>query len=142
LLSPTGTSPDGVITQARFMQDSSPSGMSVYRFIDDQDEHFFIFSEDKSWTFHEWKSDAEFLYYSSTGGKLDLLVFCNGTHVEYRGNRIVSTAKRVLRCEIVHSHGKTKVLCSEDDIVVSQEGMSIAFETGETVAWESGEADR
>ena len=116
--------------------------MSVYRFIDNREEHCFIFAQDKSWTFHEWKSDAEFLYCCSTNGKLNLLVFCNGTHVEFRGNRIVSSPKRALRCEIIYSHGKTQVVCSEDDILVSQEGMSKSFEAGETVPQGSDEAGR
>jgi ribosomal protein S27E len=45
-------------------------------------------------------------------------------------------------CEIIYSHGKTQVVCSEDDILVSQEGMSKSFESGETVPQESDEAGR
>jgi hypothetical protein len=82
------------------------------------------------------------LYCCRTNGKLNLLVFCNGTHVEFRGNRIVSCPKRVLRCEIIYSQGKTQVVCSEDDIIVSREGISKSFEAGETVPQGSDEARR
>jgi len=142
LLAPIGMSPDDVDAQAKLVQVSSSSRMSVYRFIDNREEHCFIFAQDKSWTFHEWKSDAEFMYCSSIDGKLNLLVFCNGTHLEFRGNRIVSSPKRVLRCELIYSHGNTQVVCSEDDILVSQEGMSKSFESGETVPQQSDEAGR
>jgi hypothetical protein len=142
LLAPLGMSPEDTDTQARLMRISSSPRLSVYRFIDSREEHCFIFSQDKSWTFQEWKSDAEFLYCSSTNRKLNLLVFCNGTYVEFRGNRIVSSPKRALYCEIIHSHGKTQVVCSEDDILVSQEGMSKSFESGEAVPRESDEAGR
>jgi hypothetical protein len=142
LLAPMGMLPEDADAQARLMQVSPSPGMSVYRFIDNREEHCFIFAQDKSWTFHEWKSDAEFLYCCSTNGKLNLLVFCNGTHVEFRGNRIVSSPKRALRCEIIYSHGKTQVVCSEDDILVSQEAMNKSFEAGETIPQGSDEVVR
>ena len=142
LLAPISMSPEEADAQASLMQVSPSPRVRVYRFIDNGEEHCFIFAQDKSWTFNEWKSDAEFLYCCSTNGKLNLLVFCNGTYVEFRGNRIVSSPRRALRCEIIHSTGKTQVVCSEDDILVSQEGMSKSFETGEAVSQGSGEADR
>jgi len=142
LLAPMVMSPEEADAQAQLMQVSSSPRMSVYRFIDNREEHCFIFAQNKSWTFHGWKSDAEFLYCCSSNGKLNLLVFCNGTHVEFRGNRIVSSPKHVLRCEIIYSDGKMQVVCSEDDILVSQETMRKSFEAGETVPQESDEADR
>ena len=142
LLAPIGVSPEEADAQPRLMQVSTSPRMSVYRFIDNREEHRFIFSQDKSWTFEEWKSDAEFLYCCSTNGKLNLLVFCNGTHVDFRESRIVSSPKRVLRCEIIYSHGKTQVVCSEDDILVSSEGMSKSFESGDAVPRGSDEAGR
>ncbi len=142
LLAPIGIPPEDVNKQAKLTQVSSSPLISVYRFIDNREQHCLIFGQDKSWTFDEWKSDAEFLYFCSTNGKLNLLVVCNGTHVEFRGDRIVSSPKRVLRCEIIYSHGKTQVVCSEDDILVSQEVMSKCFEAGEMVTRRSDEASR
>ena len=142
LLAPLGMSSQDANAQARLTQFLPSPGMSAYRFIDNREDHCFIFAQDKSWTFNEWKSDAEFLYSSSTNGKLNLLIFCNGTHVEFRGNRIVTSPKRVLRCEIIYSKGGAQVVCSEDHIVVSQEGMGKSFGTGETIPQKSAEADR
>ena len=140
LLAPIGKLPEDADAQAGLMQVSTSPGMSAYRFIDNQEEHCFVFAQDESWMSGEWKSDAEFMYCCSTNGKLNLLVFCNGTHVEFRGNRIVSSPKCLLRCEIISSQGKTQVVCSENDILVSQEGMSKSFEAGATVPQESDEA--
>ncbi len=142
LLAPIGVSPEDADAQARLIQVLPSRQMSVYRFIDNREEHCFIFAQDKNWTFHGWKSDAEFMYSCSTNGKFNLLVFCNGTHVELRGDKIVSAPKRVLRCEIIRSLGKTQVVSSEEDILIWHEGMSKSFGTGETVPWKSGEVDR
>jgi hypothetical protein len=142
LLVPIGLSPEGANAQARLTQFLPSPGMSVYRFVDNREDHCFIFAHDKTWMFHEWKSDAEFLYSCSANGVLNLLIFCNGTHVEFHGNRIVTSPKRVLRCEIIYSQGKTLVLSSEDNILVSQEGMRKSFETRETAPQKSGEVDR
>jgi hypothetical protein len=142
LVALSGILPQDVDGQAKFVQDSSSPRTSVYRFIDNGEEHCFIFAQDESWSFHEWKSDAEFLYCCSANGKLNLLVFCNGTYVEFRGNRIISSPKRALRCEIIYSDGKTQVFCSEDDILVSQEEMNKSFEAGETIPQGNDEAVR
>jgi hypothetical protein len=142
LLAPIGMSPEDADAQARLIQISASEQMSVYRFIDNGEAHCFIFAQDKSWTSDEWKSDAEFMYSCSINGKLNLLVFCNGTHVEFRGNKLVSSPKCIRHCEIISSHGKTKIVCSDDDIVISQEGLSKSFEAGETVPQGSDEAGR
>lgn len=133
LLVPLGISTEDPNAQARLIQVSASTSMSVYRLIDNREEYFFIFAEEKSWTYQEWKSDAEFLCYCRTNGKLNLLVFCNGTHVEFRGNRIVSSPKHAVRCEVIDSHGKTEVVCSEADILISQNEMSKLFDAADTV---------
>jgi len=133
LLAPIGALPGDADAQYRLRKVSTSPGMSAYRFIDNQEEHCFIFAQDKSWVFDEWKSDAEFVYRCSSDGKLNLLVFCNGTHAEFGGSRIISSPRRVIRCEIFYSHGKMQVNCSEDDLLISREWLSKSFETGETV---------
>jgi hypothetical protein len=140
LLKPTVMLPEKANAQARLIKLLPPPGMSAYRFIDNREDHWFVFAQEKSWEFNGWKSDAEFLYCCNNSGKLNLLMFSNGTYVEFRGNRLASSPNRVLRCEITYSQGKTQVVCSEDKIVVSQEELSESFETAETIPQESGEA--
>jgi len=126
--------------QARLTHVAASPGISAYRFVDHQEEHRFIFAQNTSWKFHDWESDAEFMYSCSTDGKLNLLVFCNGTHLDICGDRIISSPKRILRCELIHSHGQTQVICSEDDILMSQDGISKSFEAGETLCRGTDEA--
>jgi len=142
LLKPISISPEDANERAQLIRVSCPPEISVYRFVDNGEAHCFIFAQDKSWTSDEWKSDAEFMYSCSINGKLNLLVFCNGTHVEFRGNKLVSSPKCIHHCEIISSHGKTKIVCSDHDIVISQEGLSKSFEAGETVPQGSDEAGR
>jgi heparinase II/III-like protein len=142
LLAPTGGLLKNANRQAKLTQLSPSPGISAYRFVDRREDQCFIFTQEKNWIFEEWKSDAEFLYCCSTNGKFNLLIFCNGTHVEFRGIRIVTSPKRVTRCELTYSQGKTQVFCSEDDALVSQEGMRKLFETGEAVPKGSDEVDR
>jgi hypothetical protein len=141
LLAPIGSSLEEVNAQARLTQVLPSDGVSAYRFNDHREDHYFVFAQEDRWTFDEWKSDAEFLYSCSTNGKLDLLVFCNGTYVEFCGKRIASSSRRVTRCEIIYCDGRTQVVCSEDEILVSEEGASRAPESGQTVSRESGEAN-
>lgn len=137
-----GRRPEDSQTQVRLTQSSPSPGISAYGFIDNDEEHCFVFTSETSWIFDDWKSDAEFLYCARTNGKFNLLLFCNGTHVEFRGIRIISSAKRLVRCELIYSQGKTQVICSEDNVLVPQEGMSELFEIGEAVPEGSDEAER
>lgn len=141
LLAPIGSSREQVDTQARLTQLFPSPGVSAYRFNEHQEDHCFLFAQDNIWTFDDWKSDAEFLYSCSTNGKLDLIVFCNGTYLEFCGKRIVSSHKRVSRCEIIYSEGKMRMICPEEDVLVSEEGISNAFDHRQTVPRENGEAD-
>lgn len=134
MLVPIGSTFREVDARARLAQVFPSPGVSAYRFIENRDHHCFIFARDTSWTFDEWKSDAEFLYFYNTNGKLNLIVFCDGTHIDFCGQRIVSSRKRVSRCEIVFSDGQTQVICPEDDIFVSEKGISKAFDFRQTVS--------
>lgn len=141
LLFPTGMPPECADVHASLTSVSTPATqLSVYRFKNGREDHFFIFAKDKSWTFRGWKSDAEFMYWCTVGGKLNLLGFCNGTQLEFRGHRIVSSTKLALRCEIFSLNGKTQMVCSEDRAVFSVEGATKAFVAAERVAQDRGEA--
>ena len=143
LLVPIGMQPGQADAEATLMQiPSPPPRISAYRFIENREDHCFVFAQEKSWTFNEWESDAEFLYFCSADGKLNLLVFCNGTYLGFRENKIISSPKRVRRCEISYSQGQSQVVCSEDDILVSQDGLSKSFEAGEAFCQKSDGAGR
>ena len=140
LLAPI-SSHEEVDTPAKLRQVFRSPGVSAYRFNDHQEDHCFLFARDSIWTFDEWKSDAEFLYSCSTEGKLTLLVFCNGTYLEFYRRKIVFSHKRVSRCEIMYSEGKMRMICPEKDVLVSEEGISKAFDPRSAVSRESGEVN-
>jgi Heparinase II/III-like protein/Heparinase II/III N-terminus len=139
LLLPTGISSECADAHSLMRIPSSPQ-MMIYRFVGVREEHFFIFAQDKGWTFRQWKSDAEFMYWCRGNGNSNLVVFCNGTHLDFCGNRIVSFPRRALSCEIISSHGETQVICSEDKVIVSQDEVTKAFVTAEPVPHDDGEA--
>jgi len=131
---------EGISDQAKLIQFFLSPGTSAYRLIDNHDEHCCVFSNESRWTFEEWESDAEFMYFCTTNGRLSLLALCNGTYVEFRGVRLASVPKRVDRCELIFSEGKAQVVSPAHGIILSKE-LSTSFETGETIPQRSGEAD-
>ena len=141
VLAPRAEGIERISTQAKLIQFFPSPETSAYRLIDNHEEHSCVFSNESQWTFEEWKSDAEFMYLCTTNGRLTLLAFCNGTHVEFRGVRLASASKQVDRCELIFSEGKMQVVSSADGIVLSKE-LSGSFEIGETIAQRSGEANR
>ena len=142
LLEPLGLSPEPPDAQATLLQVPSSGRISVYRFIENRGEHCFIFTQEQSWTFNEWESDAEFLYYGSAHGKLNLLAFCNATYLLFRENKIFSSPKRARRSEIIYSQDRSEVICPEGDFLVSQDELSKSFAARETVPRKSDEAGR
>ena len=139
-LAPRGDGLEGISAQAKLIQFFPSPGTSAYRLIDNHEEHSCVFSNESRWTFEEWKSDAAFMYFCTTNGRLTLLAFCNGTYVEFRGVRLASVPKRVDRCELIFSEGKLQVVSPNDGIVLSNE-LNPSFEMGETIPQRSGEAD-
>jgi hypothetical protein len=118
-----------VNTCAKLTQFFPSPKTTAYRFTDNEREHCFVFSQEQSWMFDGWESDAEFMYCGSTNRKCDVLAFCSGSHVEFRGIRIVSAPNRASRCEIVSSYGVVQVFSSDENITVSQEVIK-SLETG------------
>ena len=116
--------------------------MTVYRFVDGLEEHFVIFPQYQDWTFREWKSDAQFMYCGTVNANLDLLVFCNLSHAQFRGTTVISCARSIPRCEMFYLNGELKVNCSEEDILISREEIVKAFTPWETVPKQSGEGTR
>ena len=139
-LAPRGEGIDGINAQAKLIRFLPSSGISAYRLIDNHEEHSFVFPDESQWTFEDWESDAEFMYFCTTNGRLTLLAFCNGTYVEFRGIRLASVPKRVERCELIFSEGKAQVVSPAPGIILSKE-LSTSFEIGETIPQRSGEAD-
>ena len=94
-----------------------------YRYTSSEEEHWMAFgSRGKVWSLGPWTSDAGFLYW---GGERDAgcrrVITCNSTFVEIGGEKVFSSAKPVLRCEIIKSGQNSKVFCSDQDVVVMKD---------------------
>ena len=141
LLAPIASSPEEVGAQAKLTRLFPSPGVSAYRFIENREDHRFLFAQNNNWKFDEWKSDAGFIYTCNKNGKPNLLVFCNGSYLEFGGQRIISSRERVSRCEIICNESKIQVICPEDKVLVSEEGISKAFDSRQTIFREHGEVD-
>ncbi len=141
VLAPQVAGIEALSTQARLSRFVPSPGTSAYRLIDNHEEHCCVFSREKKWKFEEWASDAEFLYVCTTNGRLVLLAFCNGTHVEFRGVRLASVPKRIDRCEVIFLEDRVQVVRPADCIVLSKE-LCGSFVITEGIPQSSGEAIR
>ena len=109
-----------------FVKVESPSTNNLvrgYRYTSSEEEHWTAFgSEGKGWSLGPWTSDAGFLYW---GGDRDegcrRLIVCNSTSVEIGGENVFSSAKPVLRCEIIKSAQNFDVFCSDQSVLVRKD---------------------
>jgi hypothetical protein len=123
------------------VRQSSSSGQETvateYRYqVGGQSHHMFFSQPGRTWTAGPWKSDAEFLYWSS-GAKHQTLICCNASYVEFGSKSILSFTRPVLRCEIVGSRDKSDVICSEPEATVNAHALWQAVSESETVLTDS-----
>jgi Heparinase II/III-like protein/Heparinase II/III N-terminus len=134
LLMPTPLSAGVHDVHSQLLQVPCEPGTRAYRYVEEQDDHVFVFAEETNWKFAEWTSDASFMYYNRTEGSLSLLVLCNCTHAEFRGETIVSTSKRIAKIEISNSNGVVEVNCSEKALHISPEAIDLTWQGSDEVA--------
>jgi uncharacterized heparinase superfamily protein len=142
LLAPIRTPRESILDKDAILnQAMASSNTSAYHFAENGEEHSFIFSSDENWVYSGWKSDAQFMYSRSHNGELSLLVLCNSTFVEFKGKRIISFPKRLQCCEIVRHQGEPQVLCSEDNILLSEDALIQLFNTRGVLTRRTGGVD-
>jgi len=115
-------------SECSFVREATPSDESIssYVFKTKGEEHHMMFSQPKPWSFRQWSSDAEFLYWGETENKTRrTLICCNGSYVEANRKRIISSEGTFLRCEVMSSDGSPQFVSSVDDIVVDAEAFSV-----------------
>jgi hypothetical protein len=118
LLLPDATLQTGV---GRLERQLSAS-VHVYRYIREREEHQFFFTNGESpWTFGNWASDAQFLYYSwERTMEQRMLIVCGGSYAEIAGQRVLTGDGVVDYAEVVSSAGRTEVFSSSPERVVIQ----------------------
>ena len=76
-----------------------------YQYNVGTEEHRFFFAGGRPWTMGSWSSDAEFLYCQSESD-LKEIAFCSGSYVEFAGQRLVSSERRIESAEL-EAYGTT-----------------------------------
>jgi hypothetical protein len=99
---------------------TAPTTVKTYLYSTPSEETFFFFAEENA---NEWKvgtitSDAEFVCWQRRReGVEQLLISCNGSYVEIKGNRIVSCKRKISRCEVLVRDGHKEVYASDPEAV-------------------------
>ncbi len=103
------------------------SAVSRYRYQAGNEEHDIFFGDGSRWNQTGWSSDAEFLYASRSGsGDRAILIWCNGTFVDWNGRTLVKSTRPVSHCEI-SGHEVPEVVCSDNDAITVDAAVWKAF---------------
>ena len=95
-------------------------GVSAFRYSMGEEEHCFYFGEGKGWSFEDWNTDARFFYFCASRADA-MLICCQFTFVQWRGQSLISSPRPVAQCEIIKRKGQTETLCPEPDAVVNRQ---------------------
>ncbi len=102
--------------------------VSGYRYETAGAGHHIFFGQGRAWTLGLWSSDAEFLYWSpSHNGERRLLICCNGSYVEAAGQRVISSARPVLRSEVAIVGEQMEVFSSDPNLEVCRQALDGAL---------------
>jgi Heparinase II/III-like protein/Heparinase II/III N-terminus len=126
----TGTLPEEFVTillpdaslrpgLGRFERMPQHAGVHEYRYLRDQQEHYFFFADARAaWSQGNWTSDARFLYWSCDRERdVRLLVICEGTYAEVNGARVLASEQVVDYAEVISFDGKTEMHSSNAEHV-------------------------
>jgi hypothetical protein len=89
----------------RLAEDIFPDAAYFYR--TGTAKHLFFFGDGKRWSRQGWTSDAEFLY-TGTSAERDgsrILIACNFSRLEWSGRKLITTIRKIERCEIIDRGG-------------------------------------
>src|SRR4029077_9153726 len=114
------------------IEGSSALGVRGYRYATMEEEHCLFFGQGKKWKLDQWSSDAEFLYWGRNRNGKGLLICCNSSHLEAGGQRILSSPKIIVKCEVIAKGGHAKVLSSDKDAALPLEALPATAEPAMT----------
>ena len=131
LLMPSRPPQDSDAAHGKLTRVNSDGNTSAYQFIEGNDQHYFVFAQAKGITFHEFASDADFMYCSYRDERLSLLVFCNCTTIKFCDTTIVATPDRLSWIEISQSASAVNLSSSDSILQVPEALLSGLFEARE-----------
>jgi Heparinase II/III-like protein/Heparinase II/III N-terminus len=114
-----------------------------YLYESGTEQHGFFFRQAAGpWMQSGWASDAEFLYYRADSDGLRNLYFYNGSYVEARGKRLVSSRNTVSYCQLITQGEKTQIVSPLSEQILLHEPMQQTGIGPEAALLFSGTRDR
>ncbi len=90
---------------------STESAARVYSYAHDQERSGAVFAaSSQPWSLLGWSSDADLLCYHATGDRLDSLLLCNASFVEWHGQRLWSGTQPTHWCEFTSRDGSLEIV--------------------------------
>jgi hypothetical protein len=71
------------------------------------------------WTFGPWTSDARFLYYRVRDRKVQHLIFCDGSFVQFQGKPLFSNSGPLQWLDWTNRRGAPRLACSDESLANS-----------------------
>ena len=89
---------------------------AVYRYQQGNVTHQLVFGplQKATWSFGPWTSDAEFLYFRLKDRKIDRLLCCEGSSVQFHGESLISHGSPLQWLEWTNRDGREQVACSNE----------------------------
>ena len=113
----TSKTSSGLGTLAAFPEDAKTPTVFGYSYATPTELHKMFFAPGaQDWKMSDWSSDAEFLYSRENESGLQEIIFCNGSYVAFRGNRVASSRSKVESCELLWSGG-AKILSAQKELI-------------------------
>jgi hypothetical protein len=112
----TSKTASGLGTLAAFPENGKTSSVVGYLYATPSELHKMFFASAQDWKLSDWSSDAEFLYSRENESGLQEIIFCNGSYVAFRGNRVASSRSRVESCELLWSGG-ARILSAQRELI-------------------------
>jgi hypothetical protein len=105
-------------TLVLLQQDHELRSAIGYSYSVDQVTHRFFFATAPGiWSLDGWSSDAEFFYCREGRAGFELAIFCNGSHLSFKGERVLTAQQTVPRCELRQS-GSSVIVLPENQFLV------------------------
>jgi hypothetical protein len=100
------------IESASLQSDSSTENrVRAYGYAHDQKRCGALFAASgQPWSHVGWSSDADLLCYHATGDRLDSLLLCNASFVEWRGLRLWSSTRPAHWCELARREESMEIV--------------------------------
>ena len=120
----------GTFTRDERRHEGNAVPEAAYRYEDGRMTHWMIFHQGQrgEWNFGPWTSNAKFLYFCVKNGRVDHLVFCEGSFARLRGEALLSHDATLPSLEWTKRKGQHQLACSDETVARSFSGDALDSE--------------